>query len=397
MPTRRVSAKRSSYKSKRGQGVRRTRKSTGILAKAKKARVAKRNAKIVKRYKTARILRQPSLGLPDSQVVRMSFAYTYKHPGFVGEDMSDGHPFPAAELPHHNALYTFMDSNRVGETSSNVGPFGVPMFVIRLNDISKCMQFPTEGGHYKDNKVANFFEYGKFYRDFQVLGADAKVTYRYLYGNQRVDDDQMGTAALPSMSSTPPVLLWATQNSADKDADGTQESLIPGSYQDMIEMGPKLHKMTTKIVKPIDNVGKANTVGKKWSLKVAKRIGATKWRGNYKPTDYTGKFQLDEQPTIIASAFSEDNDYDMLTKRAKSPEKIHYLRVGAMCLTDKPDMTGHESETGGSTVFNPTDPTRAPRMPPSLITIKVDYLVKVSGRKLSVFKNNERDPHPAPP
>jgi hypothetical protein len=74
-----------------------------------------------------------------------------KHPGFTGIDDSS--------LPTYGR-YTWLDH----------------LLAQWANDISHPMEQP----YVPDHKVTQFSDYGKFYRTFQVLGSNAKVSFRYL-------------------------------------------------------------------------------------------------------------------------------------------------------------------------------------------------------------------------
>ena len=205
MPRRTVKAKLSGYKSKRGQGVRRTRKNT-ILAKAKKAKAAKKNAKLVKSYQRAKLYRQPTLGLPDSQVVRMSFAITINHPGFVGIDSSNG-----------LGRYTWLDWNKshLNVTGPTAGPFTQAMGIVRANDIGHCLEYPTVLASDVNNRVSQFNDFGKFYRTFKVLGSQTSVTYRYTQAADSVTEYPADSVDEKHYKRCPPVLLWMTQHTGD--------------------------------------------------------------------------------------------------------------------------------------------------------------------------------------
>merc|ERR1711904_413269 len=123
------------------------------------------------------------------------------------------------------------------------------------------------------------------------------VTYRFMYpGNvTETNDDQTTSVHRYHEGRTPPILLWATQKVADKNHDGKDELAIPGSYEEMLEVGPKVHQMTTRIAKP-DTIGRAYTVGKKYSLAVHKKV-ARKYKFRTSDTlEYSGTFPAPRQP-----------------------------------------------------------------------------------------------------
>jgi hypothetical protein len=254
------------------------------------------------------------------------------------------------------------------------------MGVLRLNDIAKCIDgLPG----YNKHSVSQFEDYGKFYREWKVIGSDAKVTYRFMYqGNvTETADNQTTTVHRFHEGRTPPILLWATQKLADKDHDGQDELSIPASYEEMIELGPKMHQMTTRVAKP-DSIGRAYTVGKKYSLAVHKKVAARFKDKTSDANDYGGTFPTNRQPVrpvvpqqgVPADAMDEDIQAHHYT----APNIISRTHFGAMCMMNTPE--------NGLTIDNDK---HAIRIPPCMITIKIDYLVKVSGRKLLGMPNNE--------
>jgi len=401
MPARRVKARLTGYKAKRGQGVKRSRKTTGLVKKAKASRKAKYERRLVKSYQRAKFYRQPTMGLPESQVVRMSFAYTVKHPGFAGIDDS--------QLTHFGR-YTWLDFNQSG-ANANSGPFACPMGIIRANDISAPLEQPYVPNHNSynqqyGNKVTQFSDYGKFYRTFQVLGSSSKVSFRYLKRPDTVSNLQGGAADTfditdnvideKHINNCPPVMLWMTQNTGDKNADGIEESLIPLDYTNLIEVGPKVHKMATKIIDPAKSFA-AHTLSKKWSCGVAKKR-QYKFRSQLvedadkaAPKDpWTGMFPWGGQDTVQDHVVSPDDDVHMSKDiDGKSPANISRVRFGAMIMLDRPIPTPSVPSEGAAIQTVQQSPYDAVRMPPSLITIKVDYLVKVQGRKLIAAANNQ--------
>jgi hypothetical protein len=230
MPQRRVKARLSGYKNRNRKGrkgkVSAFRKD---VKKAKNAKTARKNRTLVKRYRTARILRQPTLALPDSQVVRMQYVTTINL-------AAKSTPFTYGLHGSPEINYTCLDTNKfyrginsvtpgpdetgVTDTLKNTGPFGVPMGVLRLNDITKCVE-GLEGKH----QVSQYQDYGKFYRQWTVLGSNANVTYRFMYPGYDVEttDGQVTTFHRFHEGRTPPIMIWATQKLVDKDHDGHDE------------------------------------------------------------------------------------------------------------------------------------------------------------------------------
>lgn len=406
MPAQRFKSRRSGYKSNSKKG--RPAKVSAFrkdVKRARRAKTAAKNRTLVKSYKRAKFYKQPTMGLPESQVVRMSFAYTIKHPGFKGVDASATSDY---------GRYTWLDFNK-HEGGAQTGPFACPMGIIRANDISGPLEQPfvPVNNSYTEqvaNKVSQFSDYGKFYRTFEVLGSSSKVSFRYLKKPEIIVNEQGAVADNTDVTDStedaihiqncPPVMLWMTQNTGDKNADGIEESLIPLDYTNLIEVGPKVHKMATKIIDPGASF-KAHTLSKKWSCKVAKsrqyKFRSTLREDPTKPApkdSWVGMFPWGGQSTVEDDVVNPDNDHHMSHDLdGKSPANISRVRFGAMIMLNKPAPTPATTSEGALQQHTTQNIYEQVRMPASLITVKVDYLVKVQGRKLIAMPNNQTVPH----